>query len=258
MTKNISVFPKSSSYRRRTVATCWLHNWKHTFLPEERMLSSDDRSKSSVDRDKLLDSFSECRPSTGLRPLIPMALIARRNLFLDWIFCKMRKMMFFNNSQDFFKKVCPICPTKKNWFWPRPRRAHTFFPPQLTKFPRSGRPERENWAAQIHEQDHSEPVPTSRAFYLRTNWSDRTNGKKPQTSHKMTLKDCSGNKRYTQSQNQIMQIFAHLPQLQHRGSERSFPAGRPQDSSVTLTRVRALRRCSELIFTTFQLLKLVT
>ena len=36
-----------------------------------------------------------------------------------------------------------------------PRRARTFFSPQLSKFLRFGRPEQENWAALIHEQGHS-------------------------------------------------------------------------------------------------------
>ena len=36
-----------------------------------------------------------------------------------------------------------IMPDRKNWFWPD-RRARTLFPPQLSKFPRFGRPEREN------------------------------------------------------------------------------------------------------------------
>ena len=35
------------------------------------------------------------------------------------------------------------------------RRARTFFPPQLSKFPRFDRPERENWATLIHEQAYS-------------------------------------------------------------------------------------------------------
>ena len=39
--------------------------------------------------------------------------------------------------------------------WKGPRRARTFFPPQLSKFPRFGRPERENWAALIREQGRS-------------------------------------------------------------------------------------------------------
>ena len=34
-------------------------------------------------------------------------------------------------------------------------RARAFFPPQLSKFPRFVRLERENWVALIHEQDHS-------------------------------------------------------------------------------------------------------
>ena len=49
----------------------------------------------------------------------------------------------------------------KNWFWPafkinwKIQGARVRFPLQLSKFPRFGRPERENWVALIHEQGHS-------------------------------------------------------------------------------------------------------
>ena len=67
--------------------------------------------------------------------------------------------------------------------------ARTFFPPQLSNFPRFGRPERENCAALIHEQDHSgqSQFREPRAFYLIPDWSgnrsDRANEKRQNISN---------------------------------------------------------------------------
>ena len=54
----------------------------------------------------------------------------------------------------------------------------TFYPPQLSKFPHFGQPERGNRAALIHEQGHSGQNMRTRALHLRTNWLDQTTGKR--------------------------------------------------------------------------------
>ena len=55
--------------------------------------------------------------------------------------------------------ICPLWPVEKKMFWPNQMKrskmcVYIFLPPQLSKFPRFGRPEWEIWAALVHEQGH--------------------------------------------------------------------------------------------------------
>ena len=57
--------------------------------------------------------------------------------------------------------ICPFWPPKTGsgqFKWKGPRRARTFFPPQLSKFPHFGRLERQNRAVLIHEQGTSSEI----------------------------------------------------------------------------------------------------
>ena len=53
---------------------------------------------------------------------------------------------FSKRSSDTFWKFSKIFVDLRKFEWKGPRRARTFFPPQLSKFPRFDRPKRKNWS----------------------------------------------------------------------------------------------------------------